>query len=98
MKKSLLLGVSLLAYMQAVVADDAVMTQTMEQHRAMMQSMTAEEHALMHESRGTGYQSGPADGTGNRFGGSTQGGHKVGPRDGSGNRFGGGMGGGKGRH
>ena len=98
MKKSLLLGVSLLAYMQAVVADDAVMTQTMEQHRTMMQPMTAEERALMHESRGTGYQSGPADGTGNRFGGSTQGGHKVGPRDGSGNRFGGGIGGGKGRH
>ena len=54
MKKSLLLGVSLLASMQALVADDAVMTQTMEQHRAMMQSMTAEERALMHESRGTG--------------------------------------------
>jgi len=98
MKKSLLLGVSLLASMQAVVADDAVMTQTMEQHRAMMQSMTAEERALMHESRGTGYKSGPADGSGNRFGGGTQGGHKAGPRDGSGNRFGGGMGGGKGRH
>ena len=98
MKKSLLLGVSLLASMQAVVADDAVITQTMEQHRAMMQSMTAEERALMHESRGTGYQSGPADDTGNRFGGGTQGGHKAGPRDGSGPRFGGGMGGGKGRH
>jgi|SRR6056300_364081 len=98
MKKSLLLGVSLLASMQAVVADDAVMTQTMEQHRAMMQSMTAEERALMHESRGAGYKSGPADGSGNRFGGGAQGGHKAGPMDGSGHRFGGGMGGGKGRH
>ena len=98
MKKSLLLGVSLLALMQAVVANDAVMTQTMEQHRTMMQPMTAEERALMHESRGTGYQSGPADGTGYRFGGGTQGGHKSGPMDGSGHRFGGGMGGGKGRH
>jgi len=98
MKKSLLLGVSLLASMQAVVADDAVMTQTMEQHRAMMQSMTAEERGLTNESRDTGYKSGPADGSGNRFGGSTQGGHKSGPMDGSGHRFGGGMSGGKGRH
>jgi len=42
MKKSLLLGLGLLVSVHSVYADDAVMTQTMEQHPAMMQSMTAE--------------------------------------------------------
>ena len=98
MKKSLLMGLGFLASVHSVYAEDAVMTQTMEQHRAMMQSMTAEERALMYENRGSGYKSGPADGSGNRFGGGAQGGHKSGPMDGTCNRHGGGMGGGRGRH
>ena len=52
----------------------------------------------MYENRGSGYKSGPADGSGHRFGGGAQGGHKVGPMDGTGNRHGGEIGGGRGRH